>query len=90
MAGFQLIGQMRRSLAYHGELLYDRTSDKFRRLEARTIESCYELRKYPDASTMLRRYNSSRRIDAPGVAGQGIANEGLETVLGHKVHLAAK
>ena len=47
VSGCQLIGQMRRRLAYQGELLYDRTSDKFRRLEARTIKTCYELRDIP-------------------------------------------
>jgi hypothetical protein len=35
-------------------------------------------------------FNSSRRIEAPRVSNHGIADEGLETVLGDQVYLAAK
>jgi hypothetical protein len=50
VAGSQLIGQTRRSLAYHGGLLYDRTSDKPRITESRMKG----LRPFWDTRSFLR------------------------------------
>ena len=90
MAGPDLFLYVGGCFADYRELVSYGTSDELRLLERGAVQSTNELGDRIGGLDDIPRYSSSRRIEAPRLTYNGVANQRFESILGDEVNLTAE